>query len=175
MDSRLTGRYASLGINVPMPPPHWALLERELLRAQEAACAAFYAKYFDERGYLLCIPRWGGNDGPDDAGENLLNWPMLHALGASDSVLAMYKQGWDGHLRQYSEAKTVHVPMAREGMYYKEFSVMFDWMHHGEWISPFILEPLSNPADHRYEQRIRRYAGFYMDEDSTSTELRSGA
>ena len=165
MDSRKTGRYASLAINVPMPPPHWALLERELLRAQEAACAAFYAKYFDERGYLLCIPRWGGNDGPDDAGENLLNWPMLHALGASDSVLAMYKQGWDGHLRQYSEAKTVHVPMAREGMYYKEFSVMFDWMHHGEWISPFILEPLSNPADHRYEQRIRRYAGFYMDED----------
>ena len=165
MDSRLTGRYASLGINVPMPPPHWALLERELLRAQEAACAAFYAKYFDERGYLLCIPRWGGNDGPDDAGENLLNWPMLHALGASDSVLAMYKQGWDGHLRQYSEAKTVHVPMAREGMYYKEFSVMFDWMHHGEWISPFILQPLSDPGDHLYEQRIRRYAGFYMDED----------
>ena len=77
MDSRMTGRYASLAINVPMPPPHWALLERELLRAQEAACAAFYAKYFDERGYLLCIPRWGGNDGPDDAGENLAQ--LAHA------------------------------------------------------------------------------------------------
>ncbi len=24
----------------------------------------------------------GGNDGPDDAAENLLNWTMLHALGA---------------------------------------------------------------------------------------------
>ena len=22
---------------------------------------------FDERGYLLCVERWGGDDGPDDA------------------------------------------------------------------------------------------------------------
>ena len=53
MDSGGTGRSAALAIDAPMPPPHWALLERELLRAQEAACAAFYAKYFDGRGYLL--------------------------------------------------------------------------------------------------------------------------
>jgi hypothetical protein len=37
----------------PMTPPAWALLERELLRANTAACKEFFAKYFDERGYFV--------------------------------------------------------------------------------------------------------------------------
>jgi len=106
-----------------MAAPHWALLERELLRSQSQAVEAFFHHYIDERGYLLCVPRWGGNDGPDDAAENLLNWTLLHALGAADKVLDLYKLGWEGHLRQYTEAKTVDVPFARDGMYYKEFPV----------------------------------------------------
>jgi hypothetical protein len=144
---------------------HWALLERELLRAQSLACQAFYAHYFDERGYLECVPRWGGDDGPDDAAENLLNWTMLHALGGDDAVLELYRKGWEGHLRQYTEARTVEVPMARDGMYYKEFPVMFDWFHHGEWLSAFTLQGLSEPEDRTLRQRMQRYAGFYMGED----------
>ena len=105
----------TLAIETPLPPPNWALLERELIRAQTLACEAFFDRYFDERGYLICIPRWGGNDGPDDAIENLTGWPILHALGASDSILEMYKLAWEGHLLQYTEAKTVEVPIAREG------------------------------------------------------------
>ena len=53
-------------IDTPMAPPAWALMEWELIRAQERACGEFFERYFDERGYLECIPRWGGNDGPDD-------------------------------------------------------------------------------------------------------------
>ena len=56
-----------LSIDTTLPPPAWALLERELIRAQTLACEAFFDRYFDERGYLICLPRWGGNDGPDDA------------------------------------------------------------------------------------------------------------
>ena len=152
-------------INTPMAAPHWALLERELLRTQSQAVDAFFDHYFDERGYLLCVPRWGGNDGPDDAAENLLNWTLLHALGGADRVLELYKLGWEGHLRQYTEAKTVDVPFARDGMYYKEFPVMFDWFHHSEAFSPFYLQALSDPFDRIYQQRTRRYAGFYMNED----------
>ncbi|MGN6363077.1 MAG: hypothetical protein ACTHNK_22105, partial [Thermomicrobiales bacterium] len=63
----LTNQTPLITIDTPAPPPYWALLERELLRAQTAACAEFFARYFDERGYLRCVPRWGGNDGPDDA------------------------------------------------------------------------------------------------------------
>src|SRR5690348_12359631 len=83
---------AVLRVRAPMAPPGWALLERELLRANAAACRQFFDKYFDERGYLLCVERWGGDDGPDDAIENCADWPLLHALGASDDVLRMYKK-----------------------------------------------------------------------------------
>jgi hypothetical protein len=148
-----------------MAPPHWALLERELIRTQSLACREFFARYFDERGYLRCIPRWGGNDGPDDAIENLTGWPILHALGGPDDILSMYKLAWEGHLRQYTEAKTVEVPFARDGMYYKEFAVMFDWFHHAEGLTVFNLQGLSDPYDADFQRRTRRYAGFYMNED----------
>ncbi len=152
-------------ISSPMTPPGWAVMERELLRANAEACRQFFARYFDERGYLLCVERWGGDDGPDDAIENCNDWPILHALGASDDVLTMYKKAWEGHLRQYTEAKTVDVPFARNGMYYKEFPVMFDWLHNGEGLSVFALQGLSDPNNLKFGNRVRRYAGFYMNED----------
>ena len=100
-------------IDTPMSPPTWALLERQLLDANTKACEEFYEKYFDERGFLLCVERWGGDDGPDDAIENCLHWPILHAIGGGDSVLTNYRKAWEGHLRQYTLAKTVDVPFAR--------------------------------------------------------------
>jgi hypothetical protein len=165
MSVRTTSRETVIAVDTPMAPPHWALLERELLRATTAACLEFYQRFFDERGYLRCVPRWGGNDGPDDAAENLLNWTMLHALGAPDSILERYKHGWEGHLRQYTEAKTVEVPLGREGMYYKEFPTMFDWFHNGEGFSPFFLQGLSDPHDLALRRRSTRYADFYTGAD----------
>ncbi len=156
---------AQIVSRTPMSPPHWALLQRRVLDDATAGCIEFFDKYFDERGYLRCVPRWGGNDGPDDAAENLLNWPALHALGADDIVFEMYKIGWEGHLRQYTEAKTEEVPLARDGMYYKEFPTMFDWFHHGEGLNAFFLQGLSDPHDPDYINRARRFAGFYMGTD----------
>jgi hypothetical protein len=104
---RPTSRDAVVCVTTPQPAPAWALLERHLLAAQAEACAAFFARYFDDRGSLLCVPRWSGDDGPDDAIENVLSWTMLHALGADDRVLALYERAWEGHLHQYSEAKTM--------------------------------------------------------------------
>jgi hypothetical protein len=148
-----------------MAPPGWALLERELLRANTAACREFFAHYFDERGWLQCVERWGGDDGPDDAIENCTDWPILHALGAPDEILRLYKKAWEGHLRQYTRARTTQVPFARDGMYYKEFPVMFDWLHNGEGLAVFNLQGLSDPCDARFGRRVRRYAGFYLNED----------
>jgi hypothetical protein len=155
----------TISIDSPMSPPAWALLERELLRQNAAACREFYSKYFDERGWLLCVERWGGDDGPDDAIENCLDWPILHALGAEQDVLHLYKKAWEGHLRQYTLAKTVDVPFARDGMYYKEFPVMMDWLHNGEGLVVFNLQGLSDPNDSRFRERVARYAGFYLNED----------
>jgi hypothetical protein len=148
-----------------MAPPAWALLERELFKANAAACEEFFKKYFDERGFLLCVERWGGDDGPDDAIENCNDWPLLYALGGNERVREMYEKAWEGHLRQYTLAKTVEVPLARDGMYYKEFPTQFDWMHNGEGLTVFNLMGLANPTDPAYARRVRRYAGFYMNED----------
>ena len=152
-------------IKTPMGPPQWALLEREVLRANTAACEEFFAKYFDERGFLLCVERWGGDDGPDDAIENCNEWPLLYALGAPERVREMYEKAWEGHLRQYTLAKTTEVPFARDGMYYKEFPTHMDWMHNGEGLHVFNVMGLANPKDPAFERRVRRYAGFYMNED----------
>ncbi|MCI0682871.1 MAG: hypothetical protein L0Y71_12280 [Gemmataceae bacterium] len=148
-----------------MSPPTWALLQRHLLKANAAACREFFDRYFDERGWLLCVERWGGDDGPDDAIENLTDWPILHALGGADDILRMYKKAWEGHLRQYTLAKTTHVPFGKDGMYYKEFPVTMDWLHNGEGLVVFNLQGLSDPSDRMFQQRVRRYAGFYMNED----------
>jgi hypothetical protein len=156
---------AIIRLESPVVPPNWALLERELLRASASACGAFFDRYFDDRGYLECVERWGGDDGPDDAIENVNDWPVLYALGGNESILTMFKKAWEGHLRQYTAARTTQVPFARDGMYYKEFPVMFDWLHHGEGLSVFNLEGLCDPKNARFRQRVTRFAGFYLNDD----------
>ena len=158
----------TIAIDTPTPPPAWALLEWELIRNQDRACEAFFDHYFDERGYLECIPRWGGNDGPDDAIENLVNWPVLYVLGGADELMGMCRLAWEGHLRQYTEARTVEVPFCRDGMYYREFPVMFDWVHNGEGLTTFNLHGLMDPSEDNFEKRVRRFAGFYMGDDPQS-------
>ena len=153
-------------IGAPMDPPEWALLQRELLHAHTSACVKFFHRYFNQAtGYLETTPRFGGDDGPDDAIENVNDWPHLYAMGGDDVLRQMYTKAYEGHVRQYSEAKTTEVPIARQGMYYKEFPSQFDWQHNGEGLTVFNLMPLGAPYDHRYRERVTRFAGFYMDED----------
>lgn len=155
----------SISVETPMPPPAWAILERQLLTASTEACKEFFARYFDERGYLLVVERWGALDGADDAPENLKDWPLLFALGAPDDMLRMFKKGWEGHLLQYTAAKTKDVPFARDGMYYKEFHVMFDQAHIAEGLWSFYQQGLADPYDPNFQKRARRFAGFYLNED----------
>jgi hypothetical protein len=156
----------TITVSSPMAAPEWAKLQRQLLAEQVPACREFYQKYFDQRGYLQCFVRWGANDGPDDAFENFNGWPELHALGADDEIRTLYLKGHEGLIKQYTEAKTTETPIARQGMYYKEFIVQSDWMHHGEGLQLFNRMGLSlGTTDATYVSRARRFAGLYMGED----------
>lgn len=155
-------------VDTPMPAPEWALLERALIQANSEACPLFFERYFDPSGKALCVERWGGDDGPDDASESFGDWPMLHALGAPNTVLDLYRKAWEGHLRQYTAAKTVEVPLARDGMYYREFPTMFDWLHHAEGLRPFFLQGLCEPGDDLLRLRTLRFAGFYNGSDPSA-------
>ena len=163
--ARLAARDVVLRIDTPMRPPGWALLEQELLRANSVACERFYDKYVDSRGYLLHTPRWGMNDGPDDAIETFYNWTLLHALGGKDSLLEMFKKAFDGHILQYDEIRTVKTDLARDGAYFNEFITMSDWFHIGEGLRGFFLQGLGDPKDEKLIDRMKRFAGLYMNED----------
>jgi hypothetical protein len=162
------GRHVELQVTSPMPVPEWGLLQRELLRLHTEACEIFHAKYFDERHHLRCFPRWGTNDGPDDAIEHINDWPLLHALGASDRILELYRAVYEGHLEQYGALRTKEVPMGRQGMYVREFPPQMDWQHISEGLSVFNLMGLSTPNDARLIERTRRFAGFYDGSDATA-------
>jgi hypothetical protein len=156
----------AITIGAPMDPPEWALLERELLHAHTAACVKFFHRYYDQsNGWLQTTVRFGGDDGPDDAIENVNDWPHVYALGGDDVLREMYSKAYEGHVQQYSAARTTDVPIARNGMYYKEFPSQFDWQHNGEGLTVFNLMPLGDPYNRRYRERVERFAGFYMDED----------
>ncbi|MCP5113244.1 MAG: NAD-dependent epimerase/dehydratase family protein, partial [bacterium] len=147
-------------VRQPMTPPEWALLEREVLRAGSEAVDLFYDKYFDERGYLLHVARWGILDGTDDAIETFHNWTLFHSLGADDLVLDRYRKGLEGHLRQYTAVTTKTTDIAKDGVYHREFYGHSDWLHTGEGLRGFFFQGLTDPADGRYIERMRRFAGL---------------
>ena len=155
----------AIHVEQPMTPPAWALLERAVLKANADGAREFAGKYLDDRGFLRCIERWGGLDGPDDAMENFWNWTLAHALGSPDIILSLYDRAWEGHLQQYTKARVKGIPMAESGMYYREFVTSFDWEHNGEGLSAFHFYSLCRPQDPVYRKRLLRYAGFYTGED----------
>jgi len=161
----LLGGQPLVELDEPVAPPEWALAERELLQVASDATEVFSARYVDDRGYLKCVERWGGNDGPDDAMENFGGWTLLYALGGDESVLERYHRAWEGHLKQFTSAKAPGIEMAERGMYWREFVTAFDWEHTGEALAAFNLYALARPSDERYRERAVRFADFYTGAD----------
>ncbi len=157
-----------LVVDTPMEPPEWALLQRQLLEANSQACRVLAQHSLDDRGYLLHVPRWGVIDGPDDAIETFADWPLLHSLGADDSVLEDYNRAQEGHWLQYGELRTVKTDLARDGAYFQEFITMSDWAHTREGMQAFMSLGLSEPGNALYRKRMARFAGLYMNEDPSA-------
>src|SRR4030095_5425565 len=73
----------AIAVDTKMTAPTWAVLERRVLDESAPAMVEFYRKYYDDRGYVQCVLRWGADDGPDDAFEDFAGWTELSALGGS--------------------------------------------------------------------------------------------
>lgn len=159
---------ALLTVDQPMAAPDWALAERALLEVNAEGVRVFSEKYVDGRGYLRGPEHWGITDGPDDSIEPIRNWPLAHALGGPDSIIKSWQTVWEGHLDQYSRAKVPEVESAKDGIYWREFMPSFDWEHISEGLAGFYFYGLSQPDDPAYVTRLRRFAGFYMNEDSSA-------
>ena len=151
---------AVVQVSTPQVPPEWALKERLLLEENARAIEHFYNRYYDNRAWLKCAARWSIGDGIDDSPENLGNWPLLYALGADPNVLALFKKAFDAHIRQFSEKSVEYAP--KWGCVYNEFVAANDAFHTGEHYSCFNEMPLADPADKKFAERIRRWAGFYL-------------
>ena len=158
-------RAQTLNVSTPMPAPNWALLQREVLKVNAQSIEEFCRVYLDERGYLLHTPRNCSLDGPDDAIETFANMTLLPAMGASENIYDLFLKAQEGHLRQYKEVTSVTTEIARNSDYHKDFRRQTDWYHQGEGLRGFFFQPLYDPQDAIFQQRIRRFAGFYMNED----------
>src|SRR5690606_37465603 len=161
----VAGAHTTIQISTPMPAPAWALAERQLLKLNAEGAGRWADAYLDANGYLRTEPHFGISDGPDDSMEPIRNWPLAHALGGPDSIIEAWSRAWEGHIDQYSRAADPSTELAKDGIYYKEFPATYDWEHHGEGLAGFYFYGLSRPADPRYAQRLRRFAGLYMNED----------
>lgn len=155
-------------VDAPAPIPAWALAQRALIDANAEGVRLFTQTYVDGAGHLRGPPHCCIADGPDDAIEPIRNWPLAHALGGDASIIEAWNTVWEGHLDQYTRARIPEVEASRDGIYYREFVPQYDWEHISEGLAGFYFSGLSQPNDPRYEARLRRFSGFYMNEDPSA-------
>jgi hypothetical protein len=143
-------------------PPAWAVLERALLAALDEAVYPFLAKYTREDGSLIwrdATPEtYGTRDGADDFYESFFNWPLLYLLGGGGHLLALAERQWDAVTRQ----------LTAYGLLHKEYERGYDQFHQSEGYISFYLLCLADPTNPRLVERARRFAGFYLGEDTAA-------
>jgi hypothetical protein len=142
----------------PTDPPPWAVLERELIRAIDAAAPVFLDKYTRPGGALIWQEEYPG-DGvwADDLYEAFFNWPFHHALGGSSYVGDRSFVEWNAITRQLTYDY---------GRAHREFICDDDWFHNAENYIYFYALGLVDPTVRDNLHRARRFAGFYTGDDT---------
>ena len=138
-------------------PPGWAVLERQLIDAIDAAAPVFLEKYTRPGGALVWREDYPG-DGvwADDLYEAFFNWPHYHALGGSDYTGVKSFEQWNAVTRQIEHDY---------GRAHKEFISDDDWFHNAENYIYFYHLGMADPTSRETMRRARRFAGFYLGED----------
>ena len=146
--------------SAPTNPPSWAVLERALIDAIDAAAPIFLEKYTRPGGALIWQEEYPG-DGvwADDLYEAFFNWPFYHALGGSDYVGAKSFVEWNAITRQLTHDY---------GRASREFINDDDWFHNAENYIYFYGLGLVDPTVRDNRDRAQRFAGFYTGQDPTA-------
>ena len=136
--------------------PTWAILERKLIDLMNDAVSPYVEKYANPDGSLKWAEKWhGGRDGMDDFYEAFHNFAQFYSLGGGDHLLEMADVHWDGITRQLSKFGRIH----------KEYEKGYDQFHQSESYLCFYHLCLADPANPKWLDRARRFAGFYLNED----------
>ena len=126
-------------------PPGWAVLERQLIDAIDAAAPVFLEKYTRPGGALVWREDYPG-DGvwADDLYEAFFNWPHYHALGGSDYTGVKSFEQWNAVTRQVEHDY---------GRAHKEFISDDDWFHNAENYIYFYHLGMADPTSRETMRR----------------------
>lgn len=103
--------------------PLWATLQQDLLARSTEAAALFAQKYTDEQGAIVYDgPMDEARDGGDDFLEPFAQWPLLHLVGADNSM----SERAERHLT------AVTAQLERLGLAADGYELGTDWFHQGE-------------------------------------------
>ena len=150
-------------IEAPQPldtPPAWALLQRQLFAAIEAAAPRVLERYTGPDGGLLWPPSpdFQSIDALDDCYESFHNWPLFYLLGGSERFLADAYRGFDAINSRMARHDTGHgYPMVVD-----EYQPGYDWFHQGEGNHLFYMLCAADPGNAVNVGRSKRFARLYL-------------
>jgi hypothetical protein len=145
----------SFAANGQVPAPRWALLEREIVTALNAAAPEFLARYTRADGSLIWRDEWPGMDGSDDPYEAFMYLALFYSIGGDEAVYEAARKMWDAITWQWTQY----------GQIDREFDGYYDWMHHGESNLFHYFFGLTKPDSLVDRQRADRFARMYTGED----------
>ena len=140
------------------PHPEWAIMQRHLMKTIEEAVPQYVKKFTQKDGTPY------GKGPYDDVYEMFFNWPEMYAMGGSEYI-------FETALKSYNAITLNNSAYVKDSIdynhqLYKEFPRKDDWFHISEGITLFYNLGLGDPKLSENVKRAKRFAGFYMNDDS---------
>ena len=92
---------ATISSTTQLPPPRWALLQRQLIEAAGRSVKPFLERYTRDDGTLVWRKKFPGMDGSDDAYEGFNTFSLLYALGGDEHLRDLGLKQYDAITRQF--------------------------------------------------------------------------
>ncbi|MBM3932841.1 MAG: hypothetical protein FJ319_00805 [SAR202 cluster bacterium] len=146
------------------PPPGWALLQRKLMDVMEEGAEYMIGKHAENGGVITYA------DDMDDLYEQVNNWGLFYAMGASKKILTMALESWNATTRFHDRSIKSRVHPRFHASSHKEYYSInhpgdAEWHHKGEGNMAFYDFGVADPTISENVRRARRFAGYYIGED----------